>query len=769
MNWTELFKLYNLKKIGVGKLSTFLTMFIIFITSALSVAVPTISQNISNYNTKNIRVTNGGDLSVQAMYPSKAFDDELSKIKNEGFVVTYKDDVSGTLKNSKNIQLYSHIIVGEKNLKDNEIILSSSSAKNLSLKVNDKVFVKTRISSKWYTVKDIEGIPKGITNDERLTGYVKINGSVLNNSLIYITKNTDGETLKTRLKHIEPDYTYSSIKDQSKSIKTANAQTLSFGILTAIGYILSSAVVITTSIVTIIKRKKDIAIMKLLSIKNKTLKRTFRLELSIVVIFPTVLGAVFSILVSYLILKFNYIPNSLSFNASILLILKGIILNLIIFSIFLNLPLSIISKIKGLWILKESSEGTNFIKKRLFISSIFLIPAVMLLYSIYSEGTINFITSIVVLFILLVFLMLIHIIIKILSKLPLKQTILMYSLNNINKNIFTFSLTAVSLSLTIVIILTAFSMSKSIESNISKSFSNILPYNYFVASQSKDLNKILTKQNGVYGYIKEYSSNAKVLNSNVKNKGVQVDEIKKNDYKISLKIVEGSNLFAGKDGCLITYKYQNQNNLKIGDTLHLLINNKVVDTKIKGIYDNSIINSTGIALPYKGYGKSFSYYVKASEDTKLIGELSNIPVVHIGDLASGFSDYINDILKNFKFLSVLVIAASIIFNVNLISLTFIEERKEETIIRAIGIGKNFISKTYFIKYVLLTFISTIIAFFFYKLILKSTSAIIGANSYSSNSSLLLTLISSVVLCFLTLIYPYLCMKKYKSYEFLRED
>lgn len=741
MSWTKLFKLYNLKKITVGKFSTFLTMFIIFITSALSVAVPTISQNISNYNTKNLRITNGGDLSVQSMYPSKTFDNELSKIRKEGFSITYKDDISGTLKNTKNIQLYSHIIIGEKNLKDNEIILSSSTAKNLSLKVHDKVFVKTRVSSKWYTVKAIEGIPKGITNDEILTGYAKISGSVLNKSLVYITKNTDGEALKARLKRIEPGYTYSSIKDQARSIKTSNTQTLSFGILTAICYILSSAVIITTSIVTIIKRKKDIAIMKLLSIKNKTLKIAFRLELSIIVIIPTVLGSVFSILVSYLILKFNYIPNSLSFNSNLLLILKGIILNVIIFGIFLNLPLSIISKIKGLWILKESLEGITLIKKRLFISSILLIPAVMILYSIYSEGTINLITSIAVLFILLIFLAFISLIVKILSKLPLRQKILMYSLNNINKNIFTFSLTAVSLSLTIVIILTAFSMNKSIENNISKSFSNTLPYNYFIVSQNSNLNKILTKQNGVYGYIKEYNSNAKILNSNVKSKGVQVNEVKKNDYKISLKIVDGSNLFTGKDGCLITSKYQNKNKLKIGDTLHLLINNKIVDAKIKGIYDNSIINSTSIVLPYKGYGKSFSYYVKSDEgSTKWMKKLSNIPIIHIGDLASGFSDYINDILKNFKFLSILVIAASIIFNINLINITFLEERKEETIIRALGLGKDFISKVYFIKYALLTFISTIIAFFFYKLILKGTSAIIGANSYNSSHNLLLTLI-----------------------------
>lgn len=765
MNSISLFKLYNLKKIAKDKFILLLTMLIIFITTALSIAVPIISKDISNYNKQNIRTVNGGDLFVQANYKSKAFDDELQKIKNEGYKITYKQDSATIFKNSKKIKLYSHLLISNENLKDNEIILSTYIASNLMLKINDKVTV----NSKTYTIKDIESIPNGVTNEQKIMGYGKIKGTPTHKDLIYISRNTAGTALKKRLQNKETGYKYTSIKDQESSINNNTAsQTASFGILTSIGYILSSAVVISTCIVTIMKRKKDIAIMKLLSIKNNSIKNALRLELSIMIFIPVILGTAASLLVSSLILKFTYVPDILSFMDKLLLIIKGMALNLFIFIIFVNLPLSFINSIKGLWLIKDNLNNT-LAKKRLFFFVIILIPIMMFIYSLYSGGTFNIITSTLIIFLILIFLMFISLIIKLLSKLPFKNKLIMYTLKNINKNIFSISLVSVSLSITIVVILTAFSLTNSINNSINKSFELTLPYNYFVSTSNNSLERALTKKNGVDGYIKKYSSDAKTLNDNLNDKSIRLSEIKQSDYKLKLSVVKGETLFSKTTGCLITTNYQKSNNLKIGDTLNINVNNKIISLKIKGIYNNSILNSNDILIPYEGIGTDYSFYVKAKENSKWMDKIGDGAAIYVGSLGSGVSKLISNYLKTFKFLSIMIIISSIIFNLNLLSLTFMEERKDETIIRAVGIGKAFISKVYILKGLLIILLSTIMSYFFFKLILKGIAAIMSIKAYNSTSDLLLTLTVSAVLSFAAIIYPYARMKKYNAYEFLREN
>ncbi|WP_234124459.1 FtsX-like permease family protein [Clostridium hydrogenum] len=765
MSSINLFKLYNLKKITKDKLILILTMLIIFITTALSIAVPTISQNISNYDKQNIRIANGGDLFIQANYPSKPFNDELLKIKNQHYKITYKEDSSCILKNLKNIKIYGHLIISKNDLKDNEIILSTSLANNLMVKPYDKVTVNSKI----YTVKAIENIPSGVTNDERILGYAKIKGEPINKNLIYINGNTNGEALKQRLESKENGYTYTSIKDQEKALeKSTTSQTASLGILTSIGYMLSSAVVISTCIVTIIKRKKDIAIMKLLSIKNKPIKNALRLEMSIIVLIPIILGAAASVILSSLVLKLTYLPDSISLMNKFLLILKGVLLNLFMFIIFLNLPINIINSITGLQILKDSFNNSR-INKKLFTSAIILIPIMIILYCFYSGEIFNFIVSALIIFIILMFLMLTHLIIKLISRLPFKNKLIMYSLKDINKNIFSLSLVSVSLSITIVVILTAFSLNNSINASIDKSLKSTLPYNYFVNAHNHNLDKVLTKKNGINGYIKEYTSAAKVLNNNLKNKFVQLSEIKQSDYKLKLNIIKGQSLFSSTVGCLITSKYQSENKLKLGDTLKLLINNKIISLKIKGIYDNSVLNSIDILTSYKGLGTSFSYYINSKTNAKWMDKIGDCSAAYVDTLGSEFSELIENYLKTFKFLSIMIIVSSIIFNLNLLSLTFIDERKDETIMRAIGLGKSFISKVYVFKGLLMAFISTIISYFFYKLILNSISAIMNIKAYDSSLTLLLTLAVSLVLSILSLAFPFARMQKYNSFEFLREN
>lgn len=770
MNWLNIFKMYNIKKIKKEKLMLLFTMLSILITTTLSITVPILSVNMNDYNKKSIREANGGDLFIKSFYESKTFDEEINKLKQEGYSITYKKTESAFFQNNKNSKFYANLILGQKNLKENEIILGFNMAKNLAVKTGDKINIKTDTITKDYTVKEIEVIPKGLTNDETIIGYGKISGSVSEGNLIYIKGNTDGEALKHRIKSKEDGYMYSSIVDKELELKSeTEVQLASFSILTTMGYILSLIAIMTTSIMLIIKRKRDISIMKLLSLRNKDIKNALRLELSIIVLLPVMASVLTTIAISHFILRMNYIPSSASFVTEFIIFAKGIAINILFFQIFSNLPLLIINDFKGLWLLRENEEKNGVIKKRIFFCLIFLIPLMLFIYSVYMGSDVNFAASLGIIFIILIFLLASSILMKIFSSIRYRSRLLMYSFKNMKKNFLTFTLLIVSFSITLVFMMITLTLNNTVKDSMNKSIATALPYNY-ILSNKEDLNmeNILTKENGVEGYIKSYNSTGKVLNNNIKLKLIVLKEIKKEDYKLEFKMLKGEKLFEGHGGCLITSKYQKENSLKVGDILHIFYKDKMIDMKIKGVYDNSIIDSMCILLPYGGYSNNSMFYVKA-DNTKWMDKLGDSPIISIDILGSALSAYMGKFLKIFKALSLMVVFASLLFNINLLNITFIEERKEETVIRALGIGKDFISKVYIFKGIILTLVSCMLAYGFYLSVSKLILKLLGVNAVYSLWDLLVLLLCGLTLIVATFIYSFITMAKYNSYEFLRED
>ena len=772
MNWLNIFKIYNMKNLKVEKLILSFTMLSILLTTTLSITVPIISANMNEYNKKSVMEANGGDLFIKSFYESKDFNEEISILKKEGYKVTYKKTTSAFFQNSKSSKFYAKLILGEQNLKKDEIILDSSMAKNLDVKSGDKINIKTDGGTKAYTVKEIETIPKGLTNDETIIGYGKISESVSGSegNLIYISGNTDGEALKQRIKSKENGFMYSSIKDKERTLKSeTELQLVSFGILTTMGYILSSIVIITTSIMLIIRRKRNISIMKLLSLKNKDIKNALRMELSIIVLLPVILSVLTTIVISNFILKMNYIPQSISFIEEFRIFSKGIILNTLFFEMFSNIPLLIIDDFKGLWLLRENEEKNGIVKKRIFIYLILLIPVMLFVYSFYIGSSVNFATSLGIICIILIFLIASAVLMKIFSSIHYRSQLLMYSFKNMKKNFLTFILLTVSFSITLVFIMITLNLNKNVKNSINKSLATALPYNYVLPSKEKfNLENILTKENGVEGYIKNYNSTGKVLNNNIKLKLIAFKEIKKEDYKLEFKMVEGEKLFEGEDGCLITSQYQKKNKLKVGDILNISYQDKTLNIKIKGVYDNSIIDSMCIILPYRGYSNDSEFYIKA-DGTKWMDKLGDSPVISIDILGSAMSTYIGKFLNIFKALSFMVVFASLIFNINLLNITFVEERKEETIIRALGLGKGFISKVYIFKGSILIIVSCVLSYGFYVSVSKLFFKLLGINAVYSLWYLIVLLLCSLTLTAATFIYPFITMIKYNSYEFLREN
>ncbi|NFE45495.1 ABC transporter permease [Clostridium sporogenes] len=776
MKWFDVFKLYNLKKLKSEKVILIFTALSIFVTTLISLLVPQIMKNTKEIMDNSIRQLNGGTLRVQVQYPSKKFNDEIASLKKEGYKVTVQELTNGYYKNSNGKKTIGKLISGKFNIGKDEIILYKSIANNIRAKVGDKIEIEyPEIGSKSYVVKKIENMPYGVDNDSKILGYGKIlsdkNIEIRNEGLVLINGG-NGEKLKERLKNIENGYEYSSLEDKNKSVQSdVDKEIMAYTVITEMAYILSIITIITTTVMILLRRKKDFAILKMLSIKSKSLKKSMVLELSLTIIIPVILAALCSFKLSTVILAFNKTNELISASEKVAIIFKGVVFNCVLFFLFLNIALMMLKNIEPLSIVRQDETKLRKIRKKILISSVILVPILLFAYPLYLGRLSAFAGGCFILLFIGIFLLITLCILKLITLIPFKNNVFIYGFKNIQKNFMSFTMILLSITITIVFLLIGFTLDNTIKYSMNKTMKNSLPYNYILLEKSgRDLEKNLKNNDYVNKYSKFYNISAKVTNSNIKSKAIRIAEIKKEDYKAQYKIIEGKDIFQGsKDQIIISDKYKKTNNLKLGDFINVESLAGNFKYKIKGIYDGGEFNSQTILKEYSGIGEeSISYIIKSNSDKWMDG-IKDSYVVSVDYLSNSISSMLNKSLDIFKYLCFLCIFSSVLFNMNIVYMNYIENKKDETIIIALGIGKGFCMKYQLFKLLLLVATSTIMSFGIYVLVLKTALRLfLNSDIYISFLYLLASMVISTVLSIITFNLPIRNLKKKVSFELLKE-
>ncbi|AUM94830.1 TPA: ABC transporter permease [Clostridium botulinum] len=776
MKWFDVFKLYNLKKLKSEKVILTFTALSIFVTTLISLLVPQIMKNTKEIMDNSIRQLNGGTLRVQVQYPSKKFNDEIASLKKEGYKVTVQELTNGYYKNSNGKKTIGRLISGKFNIGKDEIILYKSIANNIKAKVGDKIEIEyPEIGSKSYVVKKIENMPYGVDNDSKILGYGKIssdkNIEIRNQGLVLINGG-DGEKLKERLKNIENGYEYSSLEDKNKSVQSdVDKEIMAYTVITEMAYILSIITIITTTVMILLRRKKDFAILKMLSIKSKILKKSIVLELSLTIIVPVILAALCSFKLSTVILAFNKTNELISASEKVVIIFKGVVFNCVLFFLFLNIALMMLKNIEPLSIVRQEETKLKKIRKKILISSVILVPILLFAYSLYLGRLAAFAGGCFILLFIGIFLLITLCILRLITLIPFKNNVFLYGFKSIQKNFMSFTMILLSITITIVFLLIGFTLDNTIKYSMNKTMKNSLPYDYILLQKSgRDLEKNLKNNDYVNKYSKFYNISGKVTNSNIKSKAIRIAEVKKEDYKAQYKIIEGKDIFQGsKDQIIISDKYKKINNLKLGDFINVESLAGNFKYKIKGIYDGGEFNSQTILKEYSGIGKeSISYIIKSNSDKWMDG-IKDSYVVSVDSLSDSISSMLNKSLDIFKYLCFLCIFSSVLFNINMVYMNYIENKKDETIIIALGIGKGFCMKYELFKLLLLIVTSTIMSFGIYVLVLKTALRLfLNSDIYISFLYLLASMVISTVLSIITFNLPIRNLKKKVSFELLKE-
>ncbi|GAA0064927.1 ABC transporter permease [Clostridium sp. CTA-1] len=779
MRWFDVFKLYNLKKLKSEKVVFTFTALSIFVTTLISLLVPQITRNTKEIMDNSIKQLNGGTLMVQVQYSSKKFNDEISSLKKEGYKVKVQQLTNGYYKNNNGKKTIGKLISGEFNIGKDEIILYKSIANNIKAKVGDKIEIEyPEIGTKSYVVKKIENMPYGVDNDSKILGYGKIlsdkNMKIKNQGLMFINSGNgdNGEKLKERLKNIEDGYVYSSLGDKQKAVQNdVDKEIMSYSVITEMAYMLSIITIITTTIMILLRRKKDFTILKMLSIESKSLKKSMLLEVSLIIIIPVILAAICSLKLSTVILAFNGTNELISINEKAVIIFKGVVFNCVLFLLFLNIALMMLKTIKPLSIMREDEFEVKKARKKIFIISGILVPILLFGYSLYVGRLSAFAGGCLVLLFIGIFLLITLCILKFITLIPFKNNVFLYGFKSIQKNFMSFTMILLSITMTVVFLLIGFTLDNTIKYSMNKTMKNTLPYDHILIQKAgSDLEKILSSNAYIDKYSKFYNINGKATNSNIKFKAITIAEVKRQDYKAKYKILEGEDIFQGnKNQVVISNKYKKANKLEVGDFINIESLAGNFQYRIKGIYDGGEFNSQTILKEYSGIGKeNVSYIIKSNSD-KWMNDIKDSYIVSVDSLSNSISSMLKKSLDIFKYLCFLCIFSSLLFNMNMVYMNYIGNKKDETIIIALGIGKDFCMKYELLKLALLVLTSTLMAFGIYALVLKTALKLfLDSDTYISFLYLFASMGISTVLSIITFNLPIRNLRKKISFQLLRE-
>lgn len=778
MKWIDIFKIYSLKKIKTDKLLFIFTAISILISTSISLIIPVMNVENQKYIEDNLIKINGGDLSIviRGNQPNE-FYYKLNEIKEENFEI--KDSTIQNCYYEKDSNyIMGRIAIGDYSLKDDEIILQSTLAHSLNVKIGDYIELDTRGNGKFkYKVKAIETLASAVDRDAKLLGYGKVNKkSELENikGTTFININgEDAKGLKEDLVKINPSNEYKTAEDVGLENRDETMmQKVVLSILSTLGYVFSALAIISTTLMIIMKRKKDIAILKLLSFKSIDIKKAFLVEFSIWILAPILISGLASYLSIKWILEYGGIIIENISAESFLLMLKGILFNGLIFLLLILIALKVIDGIKGMSIVREDERETKRQNKRILIFSIFIIPVLLILYSIYC-GTIENIGGVLIIIsLLLIFLIITSITIKVFSKLPFKSNLIFYSFKAIRNRFFSFVLILMSLTLTLWFILIGFNLEASIKNNYKSSLESILPYNYYIEGKdSIEIEKTLKSNNVVEGFIKSSSIDGKILNEkfNDRLRVVTLNEINKEDYGVSYNILYGEDLFQGEDGVLVTDDLRDKSAINLGDILEIETEKGIIKERVKGVYKSGGINTLAILKENVSLGKDIGFLVEA-KNTSFMEDLKNSTVVAVSDMGDRMAVYISSFLKVFRVLSIICFLGTILFNINMVFMNCSKDERDEEILIALGYNKDFIIKSQLVKMAITIMLASVLSLGVYGLIIKFFFAMmIKASGEISIGIIVINILLSIIITIVSFAPALRNIRRKKELNLLREE
>lgn len=267
-----------------------------------------------------------------------------------------------------------------------------------------------------------------------------------------------------------------------------------------------------------------------------------------------------------------------------------------------------------------------------------------------------------------------------------------------------------NLTLLLLFSMIGFHLSAILQESADLNLKTKLPYNLMMKSDTLDhVVQVLKKSKDVKSFtIMNYDD---VVNTDerIKDKKIRLNEIKRNEYYAKFQVIDGENLFEGdKNGVLIARDYADAYKYSIGDKIYVNSAGKEEVYKIKGIYESGGINSNWMLKESENHFTK-SIILVNSKNKSVLNKLKDTFVADADSIGHYIQYQMEYFLNSFKLICLIFALGSLVFNINLMYLLKDLDKKDDSIIRIVGLGKDLLVFKEIIKVVFIAIISIIIS------------------------------------------------------------
>jgi predicted lysophospholipase L1 biosynthesis ABC-type transport system permease subunit len=712
--------------------------------------------NIYNtaYLEQNARAINGGDISLIPAQNNLSGEQRawLDALQSNG-VIDYTDTVwiTGNITDKqKSSVVILRFIDTEKDpfysaiatagnfktslTRPDSLILSQNAADRIQAQKGDEVRILNNYSGRmeYFQVSDIVPGDGESGQDMNIFGYALIsneqlagftgNSDITSKVYIKVPQGVIDSNLLDQFKQHFPSATINTAEDVFKENREQMANTSrALSVIGLLAFLVAGLGIAVTMLLSIIKRQRELSLLKVFGMKRHHLLVLIGIEALLMALAANVVGIPAGIVCGTIINKVIYAGWIDYSNIALMLIpaLRTLALSLVISLIFALIPALYVNRLRITTVLREQSVKTAE-------KSGIVLPVLITALIIAAASTV-FLKSIVlgialvggVLAVGTLLYWLSRLLLSLMSKIPVKNNeTIKLALRNSGNQKGRFALVIVTLICGLMAAGLSLNLSNSILPSLKNTIKNELGYNVLVTtgqSTADRLDSILTEDKNVKGYSQAVVGNVSVKSLNGVNQEayfqeqmqnpvyaarlaqMQIEGLQEGKQPIQFKMTEGE--WLSRDDldpvCVINYTLAEGLNIKTGDLIGLEIEGQERTFRVKGIKENSMVNTSQITTAMATLqplisGQSVRYYVDVKDGkiesftNQLNTALDNIFVLNIEDITRSLSDTIRKSIIVFIFAAAFCILTAILLMSNMTLMTYLERIREFTLLKILG-------------------------------------------------------------------------------------
>lgn len=761
----KFFYIYHIRSWKTQKIQIILSILAIAMGLAIALAI----QLITGYNVINLesnaKKVNGGDICI--ISEDGHFNNEqisyLDDLQDSNDIlytktIFYKTNINFNQKSSmiilrfvdfKRFPLYDDSELAFDNLNgDTDIVLSSNIASRLNVTKDQsiKIFNSYSGEANLYRIAKVVKPDGESAMDMNIFGYAYIDikhapkfvkDFDIRADKIYINVSDPNETnnIKESLIEIFPYCNiqtsldvFEAFKGQIGNLKSA------LSVISIITFIIAGIGIANTMIISILRREKEISILRVFGLKRKKIKRLIMMESALFSILSSFIGVpmgiIFSNIIYYLIYGTTMDLSEVSFilpSAA-----TAVVISIVVSILFSVVPVSICNKMNIISVLREQNIKTED-KIKIVFPIIYITFGIGILFSIYAGNLLGLLYSFLLLILGCILYLIMSVIVKLISKINIINNYLfVFASKNLRRQYKSISIVLITLVVGVMSIGIIINISNSILPGLKSVIENQFGYNIIVSASDKysiDIATILDEDNTVkqYTHSLRIDTYLKSLNGiNIEQKYIDVLKQSDKSNKIKELAIEGVQIEKSKDYFQLTagryfseeerYKnviilseeLSNEMDINLNDKLEITIDGNNYEFNVIGIRKSGLVNTAQIFAPLdvlkdNTNWNSVLFYIctKGKNPDSLVRKLNSsidsVFVLDIDDLLPSLNKVINQQIVLFMYIAIFCILSAIFLMSNITLMTFRQRIKEFVLIKVMGAKTKNLLKIIFLE------------------------------------------------------------------------